>query len=353
MMQSPNTDFSMMKLLKAAWPVIALVIPLALIVFLATSTGTIGFQRTVTEALIRIVMVVGLYIFVGNSGLISFGHMTFSALAAYAVTWQTCCSYIKPVTMPGLPDFLRDNTIPLLPAAVIAIVFAGLAAFLVGVVLMRLSGLAASIATLAILFVFNSVFSNWNSVTLGRSPIVGIPTYVTPWVAFGAATLAIVVAYLYQRSKHGLALRATREDEVAAAASGVSLYWKRLGAFVVSGCVMGLAGVMFVHFLGTISVSSFYINLTFITLAMLVVGGMRSLAGAVVGVVVISSIIDIFRQFESGVTLVGVEFSVPSGTQEIILAVLMLVILVWRKDGLMGGREIPFPFRSKSTSKVQ
>lgn len=351
-MQSPHNESNMLKFLKSAWPVIALLVPLAVIVLLVTSTGTIGFQRTVTEALIRIVMVVGLYIFVGNSGLISFGHMTFAAIAAYAATWQTCCSFIKPTTMPGLPAFLRENTIPLLPADLMSILTAGLAALVVGAVLMRLSGLAASIATLAILFVFNSVFSNWNSVTLGRSPIVGIPTYVTPWIAFGAAAVAIVVAYLYQRSKYGLALRATREDEVAAAASGVSLYWQRLGAFVLSGAVMGLAGVMFVHFLGTISVSSFYLNLTFITLAMLVVGGMKGLAGAVVGVVVISSIIDVFRRVESGVTLGGVEVSVPSGTQEIVLAVLMLAILIWKKDGLMGGHEIAFPRRFTSKNRV-
>lgn len=339
-----------MVLLRAAWPVLVLIVPLALVVLVAGQFGSIAFERTVTEALIRIVLVVGLYIFVGNSGLISFGHISFAAIAAYATAWQTCCSMLKPITMSGLPAFLRDQTIPLIPATLASITLAGASAFAIGLVLMRLSGLAASISTLAALFIFNVLYSNWDSVTMGRSSIVGIPTYVTPWVAFGFATLAIVIAYMYQNSARGLAIRATREDEVAAASSGISLYWNRLFAFTLSGFVMGLGGVLLAHFLGIISVNSFFLNLTFLTLAMLVVGGMKSLAGAVVGVVVITAIIDVFRRLEVGISLGANQLSIPAGTQEIVLAALMLAILIFRKDGIMGSRELSLPVRRNATA---
>lgn len=329
--------------LEKLWPVLVLVVPMLAVVVLADLYGSVMLQRTVTDGLIKIVLVVGLYIFIGNSGIVSFGHIGFAGIAAYFATWMTCCAMMKPITMTGLPDFLRLETYSLWSTALVSVAAAGLAALVIGLVLMRLSGLAASISTLAALFIFHAIYANWDSVTMGRASIVGIPTYVTVWVGFGGAVLAIVVAWLYQLSSFGLATRAARDDEVAAQASGISLYWNRLIAFVISGMVVGLGGVLMVHFQGTISVNAFYLNLTFITLAMLVVGGMRSLAGAVVGVVVLTSVADVFRRLEAGVDLAGTRLSTPIGTQEMFLAALMLLILIFRKDGLMGRREPRLP----------
>lgn len=334
----------MMRHIRFWYPLLVLVIPLAIIVLLSELFASPGLQRNVTEALILLVFVVGLYIFVGNSGIMSFGHMAFSAIAAYAAAWQTCCSMLKPITMSGLPSFLRDNTFPLVPAAMTSVALAGIVAFLSGLILMRLSGLGASISTLALLFILNVVYSNWESVTMGTSTIVGLPIYVTSWVALFCATLAILIAYLFQVSSWGLKLRATREDEVAAAASGISIYWPRLIAFALSGLVAGLGGVLLAHFMGTVSITSFFLNLTFLVLAMLVVGGMRSLAGAVVGVVVISLVINVFRYAEAGFSIGTIDLALPAGTQELVLAAMMLLILVFRKDGLMGAHELSWPF---------
>lgn len=335
---------AMMRFLKQAWPILGLLLPLALIVFLADQFGSISVERSVTEALIKIVTVVGLYIFIGNSGVVSFGHVSFMAIAAYATAWQTCCSALKPITMSGLPDFLRNHTYPVLPAGMSAAALAAAAAFIVGLILMRLSGIAASISTLAALFILNVVYSNWDKVTMGAASIVGLPTYVTPWLAFACAALAMVIAYVFQISSWGLALRATREDEVAARASGISVYWMRLAAFTLSGLVMGLAGVLHAHFLGTISIDTFFLGLTFITLAMLVVGGMKSLSGAVLGVVVISFVTDILRRMETGMSFGGGEIALPAGTQEVVLAAVMLLVLIFRRDGLTKGRELTWPF---------
>ncbi|PND34319.1 branched-chain amino acid ABC transporter permease [Achromobacter pulmonis] len=328
-------------------PVLVLVVPLGLASLLAAEYGSLSLQSSVTLALIRIVTVVGMYIFIGNSGIVSFGHVSFMAVAAYAAAWQTCCEALKPIVMPGLPDFLLGQSLPVWTSAATSVAAAMAAAFFVGLVLMRLSGLAASISTLAILFILNVVYSNWDSVTMGTASVVGLPTFVTPGVAFAAAAASILTAYAYQRSRWGLVLRAAREDEVAARSAGVSLYGSRLIAFTLSGAVMGLAGVLQAHFVGTISVDSFFLNLTFITLAMLVVGGMRSLAGAVVGVVFVQLVIDVFRQLESGVSLGGAQFTLPSGVQELVLAAAMLLILIYRRDGLMGGREFTWPARSR------
>lgn len=341
-----------MRPVQRLFPVLALIVPLLVVVLLISQFGSNSVQRVSTEALIRLVFAIGLYVFAGNSGIVSFGHMTFCAVAAYASAWQTCCSMLKPITMSGLPSFLRDNTIPLLPSALTSVGLAGATAFLSGLILMRLSSLSASISTLALLFILNVVYSNWSTVTMGNSTIVGLPVYVTIWVALSAAILAIAVAYLYQTSRWGLLLRAAREDEVAAQASGVSLYWSRLIAFTLSGFVAGLAGVLFAHFMGTVSISNFFLNHTFLIVAMLVIGGMQSLAGAVVGVALISLIIEVFRRAEAGYSIGMFEVSIPPGSQELILAGIMLLILIFRKSGIMGGHEINWPWPAKQTRAV-
>ncbi|RKP58664.1 branched-chain amino acid ABC transporter permease [Pararobbsia silviterrae] len=320
-------------------PFLLILVPLLAGASLVAGFGSPELQSMVTLLLIRVVTVLGLYIFIGNSGIISFGQVTFMAIAAYASAWQTCCEALKPMVMSGLPAFLLDRSLPIWVSASTSTALAAAAAFVVGLVLMRLSGLAASISTLAVLFVWNTVYSNWDSVTMGTGSIVGLPTFVTVPVAAAGAAIALLIAFLYQRSRWGLLLRASREDEVAAKAAGVSLYWSRLIAFTISGAVMGMAGVMQAHFVGTISVDSYFLDLTFITLAMLIVGGMRSMAGAVVGVIVIQAVTEIFRWLESGVEIAGTTLALPSGVQELVLSGAMLVVLMYRREGIIGARE--------------
>jgi branched-chain amino acid transport system permease protein len=313
---------------------------IVLIVIGTAVANSAVLDRTVTEALIRIVYVVGLYIFVGNSGVISFGHTAFMAVGAYATAWQDCCSATKALFMPALPKFLLETTVPPSLATIVSGVVASLFAAVVGVAIIRLSGISASIATFAVLAIVNVTFSNWDSVTAGTSTLVGIPSYTDHWVGLLWAAIAICAAHFYQTSRFGLSLRVSREDEVAAKASGVNIFRQRLIAFVISAFFVGVSGALYAHFLGTISVEAFYIDITLLTLAMLVVGGMNSLSGAVVGVGAISLLIEVLRQLEHGFTLGSLTVSAPGGTQEIGLGVAMLLILIFRRSGIAGSQEI-------------
>ena len=327
------------------WPFIVLSLGLLIIVAITSAVDDRLLDRTVTEALIRVVIVVGLYIFIGNSGILSFGHIGFTAIGAYAVAWQTCCPALKEMKLTGLPEFLRHATFPLFPSALISGLLASAVAFLIGLALMRLRGLAAAIGTFSFLAIVHITYSNWESVTAGTSSLIGIPLYVDAWVALAWAVAAIATAQLYQISRFGLALRATREDEFAAMAAGVNVIRERVIAFTISAFFAGIGGVLHAHFIGALMVNSFWLQLTFITLAMLVVGGMNSLTGAVAGVVTLSTLIEILRQFEKGVQIAGATLSIPSGGQEIGLAVVMLAILLFRQGGLTQNREIPWPWQ--------
>ena len=328
-------------------PVI-LILLVAVIAVLAKVTGSGPFERTVTEMLIRIVLVVGLYIFIGNSGVMSFGHIGFMCLSAYATAWLTIPPMMKKFAMKGLPDFLLLHQAPLAVSLIISPLFAAAFAYLAGRILMRLSGIAASIATFALLAIINTVYSNWDSVTGGTSSVVGIPMLTGIWLSLAGAVVAIVIAHTYGVSRFGLALRAAREEAVAASASGIDIVRQRLIAFVVSAFVIGIAGVLYAHFLGVVNPDAFYLSLTFISLAMLVVGGMNSLSGAVMGVVVISGIIEMLRSLEKGVALGATTLSIPNGVQEIAIGFVMILILIFRPAGLTRNRELVWhgwPFR--------
>jgi branched-chain amino acid transport system permease protein len=312
---------------------------LLLLVVLAAGYTAPAFQRTVIESLIDLLVVVGLYIFIGNSGVVSFGHISFMAIGGYASAILTMTVQKKHVLLQ-LPSFLEHLQLPSLPAAVLAAGFAAFIAWLIGMAFIRLRGIALPMATFAMLMIVHVVAQNWNEVTGGRRALVGLPQFVGLWTALLGAVVALAAAAFYQQWRRGLLLRCSRENEVAAEASGIDIARERLLAFVVSAFFVALGGVLFAHFLGTITANSFYLDLTFVTLAMLVVGGMRSLTGAFVGTAVVTIVSEVFRSIERGIDLGGFTLAAPPGLQEIGLALILLLILIFRRDGLVGDFEI-------------
>lgn len=309
----------------------------------AWAAGSKPFNQTIIDIFLKVIFVVGLWVFIGNSGVISFGHTAFACLGGYVAAWTTIKPMLKATSMPGLPDWLMQTEIPYWAAAAVGAGWAALWALIFGAVLMRLSGIAASIATFAMLAMVNSIYSNWESVTAATSSVVGIPIVRSVWPYLIAAILAVVIAWAYGISRYGLALRAARDEPTAAAASGVDIPRMRLIAFVVSGAIMGMGGALYANSIGIVTPDTFYLGLTFITLSMLVVGGMGSLSGAVLGVLILSTLIQVLRWLEAGVKIGTSTFALPGGVQEIALGAVMILILMFRPAGIMGNSELTLP----------
>jgi branched-chain amino acid transport system permease protein len=246
---------------------------------------------------------------------------------------------VKPVFLPDLPAFIAQAEWASLPGALAGGTAAAVMAFLVGLPLMRLSGISASIATFAVLVITYVILGNWTTVTGGQNSLMGLPLYVGLWTALAWALATIVIALVYQETRSALLLRASREDEAAAQASGVHIVRHRLMAFVLSGFLSGIAGVLLGHFLGTVRVENYYIDLTFLIVAMLVIGGMRSLSGAVSGALVIAALTELMRQAEIGVTIAGTTIAAPAGVGDAVLALIMLLVILFRPKGIAGGKE--------------
>jgi branched-chain amino acid transport system permease protein len=327
--------------LKRADPVIQLLAPIALVA-LAALVGTIVSTSTETyviNALVNVAIVLALYIFIGNSGVLSFGHISFVAVGAWAAGVLSMPVEEKPAIMPNLASLLRDHTIGNVWSLALAAAVGAAFALVVGLPLMRLSGLGAGIATLGVLEITHNVLRYWEKIGPGLNTFSAVPETTGLLQASLGAGLAVVVAFAYKRSRFGRVLSATREDAAAARAVGVSVYRQRLIAFVLSGALAGLAGGLYVHML-PVNTESVYLDLTFITLAMLVIGGATSLWGAVVGALVVSAVDSFLAEAESGIHVFGQSFDLPAGTRIVVVGALMALVLILRPAGLTGGREL-------------
>jgi branched-chain amino acid transport system permease protein len=311
---------------------------LVVIVGLLSTQVSAANEQYFLSAIISVAMVVAVYVFVGNSGVLSFGQISFVAVGGFASGVMTIPVESKSGVLPELFPILRDHTVGTVPSLVLAALVGGLLALVLGLPLMRLSGLAAGIATFAVLEITHNILREWTKIGPGATTLSLIPESDGALQPVIGVLVIIGIAYAYQRSRLGRMLRASREDAPAAAAVGVNVHRQRLWAFALSGALAGFAGGLYVHILGSITADSVYLELTFLTLAMLVFGGATSLWGAVLGALVVSALDSFLSQAESGIR-VGFEFDLPQGTRLVILGVVMATMLILRPSGITGGRE--------------
>lgn len=320
-----------MKLSAAARPEHPSIVPaLSALLLLCTMAAAAFPQYTSVTVLmlVNVVFVVGMQSFVGNSGIFSFGHVAFMAIGAYTTAIATIPQTTKKLLFPGMPELTMPPVLAVLAGALLA---AGVAAA-VGMPLMRLSGLVASLATFALLNIVYNLANNLDAVTGGSTGVAGVAQALDLPSALAWSAVALLIAWTYQRSGRALALRAAREDDVAAQSVGVLVTRERYLSFVVSAFVCGLAGGMYAQASGSFAPGSLFLVATFGYVTMLVVGGRLSLTGAVVGVVAVTAMKEALREVERTVG--------TPGLVEIGLSAAMLLTLLLRPLGLTGAREL-------------
>lgn len=327
-------------------PMVLRTTPLLLLlalVTLSTVLGSLGgesIDRVVVGALINLVIVVGLYSFTGLTGVFSFGHLGFVAIGAYVVAVLTVPADLKEVLFRDMASSVQGAETSFALAVVLGGLVAAAVAAVLALPLSRMAGLTAGLATIAILVTAVALASNWKSVTNGVQGISAIPTNTTTVVALVTALLVIVLVWVFQESSMGLKIKATREDPIAARAMGIRVGWVRGVALVFSAFIVGIGGGLYAQLQGNVAPSAFYLAPTFLILAMLLIGGVGSLAGAVVGAILISALREFLRRIEAGIDVGPVSFPGRPGLMEVGLALSMLLIMILRPSGLMGGREL-------------
>ncbi len=322
-------------------PLLAIVV-LAAVLTLIQASGSSFWEGFFVNIGIFVILTVSLNLATGFTGVFSLGHIGFMALGAYISAILTLPLKEKGNYLPNLPPWLAGvhldallGPFPLgfLIATLIAAVIVGVIAVGVGLVLMRLNGNYVSVATLGFLVIVRIILVNADNFTRGSRTFSNVTPYTDLWWTWGWALLVLYVVWRLKRSAFGREMLAQREDRWAAQAIGIDVMPPRLLAFVISAVFTAIAGSLYAHYLVSFSPEVFYFDLTFRVVTMLVVGGMGSISGSVIGVVLLLVLDDQLRRIADRTQIYGLS--------QIVQALIFLIIIIFRREGLMGQREIP------------
>ena len=299
-----------------------------------TSGGGASRESLIGEMLSNFILVLGMQVFIGNTGVLSFGHMAFAQIASYATAVVAIPLAAKTKALPDIPFGLESVHFGPLGATLFAVAVTMVVGAVFGVAVCRASGLAPTMITLAGLFVVDQVVKNWQELTRGAGGLSGVPRLEgNGWLWVGAF-LALVIAHLFQETRIGRFSIATREDELAAPALGIRLFTSRYAAWVLSVGLIALGGSLRAQSLGSVNPKQFTLDAGILILVMLVVGGMRTVSGAVLGTVLITAGNELFRQLGDPQRLDIERFP------DLFLGGTMLLVMLLRPGGLLGDRDL-------------
>jgi branched-chain amino acid transport system permease protein len=266
------------------------------------------------------IVAIGLSIVMGLTGQISIGQAAFWGIGAYTSAILTTKFEISP--------FLA-----LIAAAIIPSVIA----FILARAIAGLSGYYLAMATLAFGYIIQVFISEWESVTGGATGMIGIPTidffgdselgmYYLVW---GVVTIVLLFSLNLVESRVGRAFRAIHKSEIAATSMGIDVRKYRLIAFVVGGLFAGLSGGLYAHYMGTLDPQPFGFHESIVFITIVVIGGMTSIWGALVGTIIIEMI-------RAGLTSLADTFPALSGDIDtIVYGAILVLIIMFMPEGLV------------------
>ncbi|MCG5482099.1 MAG: branched-chain amino acid ABC transporter permease [Sinorhizobium meliloti] len=316
---------------------------IGVIAIIAVGSQLLGirlYDRIATNLLISLVLVIGLQTFMGNSGLLSFAHIGFMGLGAYTSAVLTIPAQMKGMALPDLYDFMKVVEVSPLLAMLAAGVLAAVVAAVVAYPLMRLSDAASVITSFALLVVLYTVMNNWSAFTNGPRTLFGLPKTTDMPIAAIVAAIVVVVALAFKESRTGKLLRASREDEVAAAALGADIPHLRWRAFILAAFIAGIGGALWGHFITSFAPKAFYLKETFLIITMLVIGGANTVTGAVAGTILVTFAYEGLRGTEGALNATALGAGQIVGLTEIVLALAMIAVMIVKPGGLFPNREI-------------
>jgi branched-chain amino acid transport system permease protein len=318
-------------------------------------------------ALAYVVMALGLNIVVGFAGLLDLGYVAFFAIGAYTIGWfgSGYFAYVNGqhgvhVGVSGLVSTLPGIHLNFVLVIVVAIVFTSLAGAIIGLPTLRLRGDYIAIVTLAFGEIIHDVAVNGDAIHIGRTPLTASRQGITPvdpidlpglsafnplnlrpwyWVALAMVLVVLFVNVRLRDSRLGRAWIALREDEVAAASMGVPLVRTKLMAYATGAAFGGMSGAFLGSYLNTVNADQFEFSFSIFVLAMIILGGLGSIWGVVLGAVALSFINvyfipDVFNGLPS---TFGLDFDLTQLSFGI-FGFLLVIMMVLRPEGLLPER---------------
>jgi branched-chain amino acid transport system permease protein len=323
-----------------------------------------GWVDTATISMAYVIMALGLNVVVGYAGLLDLGYVAFFAIGAFCTGWFMSSFYAGADIHVGVSALTRQLPgihLNFLLVAPIAMALCALAGMLIGLPTLRLRGDYIAVVTLAFGEIVRVFAINGSSIHLakgatltnGRQGITPVDQLDLPFTApFNSLNLrpwywlalALVLSVLFvnvrvRDSRIGRAWIAVREDEVAAVAMGIPLVWTKLSAYATGAAFGGLAGAFLGSYLNTVNADQFAFSFSIFILAMVVLGGLGSTRGVVLGALTLSVIN--FRLIPHTFNGVPGWFGFDVQLADLsfgIFGVLLIVMMIIRPAGLLPER---------------
>ena len=325
---------------------------LALVAFLfVADTSFDAFQvRVLNLCAIYVVLALSLNLVNGFTGLFSLGHAGFMAVGAYTCALLTMSPEQKEANffLAPIVPWLAHVTIPFVPALLAGGAVAAALAFLVGAPVLRLKDDYLAIATLGFAEIVRVVLTNLQSITNGALGLKGLPKFASTGAVWGCAALATLFMVLLTRSSYGRAMKAVRDDEIAAGAMGVNVLRVKVVSFAASSFMAGIGGALLGHLLTTIDPRMFTFMLTFNILLVVVLGGIGSITGSVVAAIGVTILMELLRFLDGPLNLLVVETEGRPGLRMVVFSILLMAVVLFRQRGLMGSREFSWSMLSRA-----
>ena len=352
----------------------ALVIVLLLIAMnqYMSEQGLFGFgvppyyARLIVLAGINVILAVSLNLITGFTGQFSIGHAGFMAVGAYSSAYLTVYyAQAWERSLAGMVGAMLAHALIFLLAILVGSIVAALAGLIVGIPSLRLRGDYLAIVTLGFAEIIRIVILNIDKV--GGATGFTVPGY-TNFLWVGAfAIITVVIVYNIVHSDIGRALVSIREDELAAEAMGINTTRYKVLAFVISSALAGMAGVLFGHFTSFLSTNDFQFIRSFEIIIMIVLGGMGSLTGAVIGAIIITFLPELLRtlgpKLESLLSAVIGANNIPPSVHTfllqlanyrlVIFAALLILIMLTRPQGILGTREFSLSWLKRARRRPE
>jgi branched-chain amino acid transport system permease protein len=295
------------------------------------------YLRVIMLCGINVILAVSLNLVNGFTGQFSIGHAGFMAIGAYTsavITMKALPGAIAAMAAVGIPPILAHGA-ALLTATLAGGSLAAVAGLAVGLPSLRLRGDYLAIVTLGFGEIIRVVILNVDAIG-GARGLSGVPAYTNFfWVALWVV-IVVGVSYNLLASTHGRAMLAIREDEIAAESLGVPTTRYKVMAFVVSAFFAGVAGALYAHYDSYLNPASFTFLRSIEIIAMIVLGGMGSVSGAIMAAIALTVLPEALR-----------------GVKEyrmVIYAMLLIVLMITRPSGIMGTRELKLPWMRKKVA---
>lgn len=298
--------------------------------------------RILNLCAINIILTLSLNLTNGFTGLFSLGTAGFMAVGAYVSALLTMPSDIKTMNFFMVPinPILADLHAPFIGALILAGLVSTVVGFLIGAPVLKLKGDYLAIATLGFGEIISVVFTNTQTITNGALGLKGIPQYTNLYWSWGAAIIVIIGLMMLLNSSYGRAFKAIREDETAAQAMGINLFYHKLLSFSISAFIAGIGGALLGNLISTIDPTMFRFSLTYQILLMVVLGGMGSITGSIISASIMTVIMELLRVVESPMNFGFINLPGIPGMRMVVFSVILVVVALFMRRGIMGEKEL-------------